>query len=512
MPPCLGTSGCETRSAFSRRTGAILALLGAISLGAGTWARADTLGDARQLSRLGEPLRLSIPVRADTGPALQERCLGIVAPEPSDGLPHILTGNVVVERQGTATVVLVSTSSAVREPVTRLVLRTGCEGSTRAYTLFLEPAGSTRQVRAVGQPGPRLAGAPGAPEPAARPFVDNTASRPTVTILPVIPANRVMAAGEPPRPGGRTAASGERTTGPSPAAAKPGADAAEAGPRNPASGSATPVLSAAAPTRTAGASEAAATPDAGPATLEAENHTLKQQLAQVSGELHRLQQAPPPARESAGVRPPAASIVPGWEVTWPIIVALAGLAAVALGGLAWRRHHTTEEWPLTGPPSHRLASRTSLAEQPVTFRQAGVRVDVGPVEPAEEPRATNRPAVALRPLTPAAIPPASLLLQPSADDLGRELEQELFIAERAHSALERAHPEIVEALVRSWGTAAARNELATLLQPGSTELARMSGEAVAELRLLLRIAQELTARTVPDGAVHAGFGPPAPAW
>ena len=112
-------------------------------------AACEILGDARQLSRVGEPLRVSIPIRADGGPALNERCLTVAAPTQSDGLPHILTANVAVERDASSAAVTVTTATAMREPVVRILLRTTCDGASRQYTLFLEPAGSTRQIRAV---------------------------------------------------------------------------------------------------------------------------------------------------------------------------------------------------------------------------------------------------------------------------------------------------------------------------------------------------------------------------
>jgi hypothetical protein len=138
-----------------------------------------------------------------------------------------------------------------------------------------------------------------------------------------------------------------------------------------------------------------------------------------------------------------------------------------------------------------------------------VRTEVDAGALGLEPAARVTVAAASR--EPAALAPAPLRLQPSPEDLARELEHELRVAERSHSALERAHPEVVESLTRAWGTAAARNHLAALLAPGSQELARMSGEAVAELRLLLRVAEDLPLRNGFD-PTPVGFTPPAPAW
>lgn len=467
-------------------------------------APAETLGDALQLSRLGEPLRVVVPIRPDGSPPLIDRCLAVVAPGQSDGLPHILTANVAVGRDAGSGTVLVTTSAPVREPVVRLLLRTTCDGATRQYTLFLEPPGSTRQVRAVAQSGPRVgsllpgvgSGRPADSSPGAtsagRELAPRTpASAPVVTVIPVAPAPTQ-------RP------------------------AAVADPKPTQAGDAAPLIAAASPSvaspmsepaRTEAPSAEAAAPPAPPPTaaLEAENQTLKQQVAALTGELQRLQQTPAPQRASPAA-PVAGGTVralgsPRWELAWPVLVALAGLAALIVGGFGFmwrRRHHPVDEWMLTGPPSHRVASRTSLAEEPVPFKQVGVRTDIRP----EEAGATT---IALSSPREHTVAPATLRLQPSADDLGRELEQELFIAERAHSALERAHPDIVDALTRCWGTAAARHQLARMLDAASPELARMSGEAVAELRLLMRIAEDPNPREDTDSAPRT-LSPPAPAW
>ena len=107
------------RRTVARGTAALVMTV--FSLAVGGVARGETLGDARQLSRLGEPLRLSIPVRPDGGPPLQDACVAVVPPPQSDGLAHILTANVVVERQGAAGAsVTVTTANPIREPVMRL--------------------------------------------------------------------------------------------------------------------------------------------------------------------------------------------------------------------------------------------------------------------------------------------------------------------------------------------------------------------------------------------------------
>lgn len=476
---------------------------------------ADTVGDARQLSRLGEPLRLSIPVLTDAGQTLDARCLGVVSPRESDGVPHILTARVAIERQSSGTQVMVSTTTPMREPVTRLLLRTTCDGATRVYTLFLDPPGSGRVIRAIGRPGPRLSntGASAAPAagtgiPAAEP---TPGAVPAVTVIPVIQAgSRATLAAIPAQPA---------------AAASPtGAPAARAGSR---SAGATEVLRGAEPVP----SDAKMPRPVTDSAVAAENATLKQQLAELNGELQRLQNSSVTAGESPPLettpRPPAsprparpmpraageaASAGVPWDEGWPLAIALGGLAALSVGGLLWRRHgHRAEDWALTGPPSHRVASRTSLSEEPVTFRQAGMRTDMEVANDSVSSPLAQSAQVPRREEAAADMRPAPLLLQPSAEDLARDLEHELIIAERSHSALERSHPDIVELLTRSWGTAAARGHLAAILAAGSVEMGRMSGEAVAELRLLVRVAEDLGQRNATP-ALSVAITPPTPAW
>ncbi|MDQ6618776.1 MAG: hypothetical protein M3Z31_03620 [Pseudomonadota bacterium] len=490
-------------------------------------AQGETVGDARQLSRLGEPLRLAIPVRADGGPPLVDRCIAIAAPPQSDGLPHILTANVAVEREAATGTIVVTTPSPVREPVVRLLLRTGCDGSARQYTLFLEPPGSTRQIRAVAQTLPRIAasgpaistGTAGRDVPSNPP----STAAPLVTVIPVIPtarpANEATALKGNLSAKGPTSASSDRprVTGVAPVPSAGGSDT-RPGPRR--AGANDPPrdsMTGTAPQPAAAAFDAKDNRAVDAAALEAENVALREQLARMNDELQRLQHAPaamPTSGVPAPVTPapravaqPTASAPPRWEAAWPVLVALVGLASLVAGGFMWRRRqHAADDWALTGPPSHRVASRTSLAEEPVTFKQAGVRGE-GRSDERALGDAAAMSADAKR--TSSFASPLPLLIQPSTEDLARELEQEIFVAERAHSALERAHPEIVDVLTRSWGTAAARNHLQRLLDGGSVDLARMSGEALAELRLLLRVADDPTAR---NGDARAAMSPSTPAW
>lgn len=439
-------------------------------LGSSAATDAETLGDARQLSHVGEALRLRIPVVLDTAPPLDTNCLGIVAPSSPDGVPHLLSARIALERARGA--LTIETDAVMREPVVRLLVRTHCSGEVRAYTLLLEPPGSSRLVQVPPQ-AMRVDAANG------RASSSEAAAAASVTVIPVRPSGAL----KPTQPAASAvapangASMSRETTAPSP----PSTDAATAS----------------------------------PGQLEAENETLKRRLDELNAEVDRLQRANNDAKgagsaqaaaprnqaQSAAALPLPPDMLAGrWDVGLSLAIGLGGLAAVVIA-FVWQRRRGGD-WPLTGPPSHRVVSRTSLAEDPVPFKPSGPPLPERP--PRAEPPQVERRRQAI------ARASASVLLQPSADDLARELEAELEAAERGHSSLERLYPDLVEALARAWGTASARAQLASILNETSPDTSEMPADVVAELQLLQRIAEDLAQRPGPKPPPTA-LGPITPA-
>jgi hypothetical protein len=329
-----------------------------LALAASMSARGDVLGEARLLSALGEPLRVTVPVHADSGPALAGPCLALRGGTAGDDVPHIVTARVAVERNGAAAHVAITTSEPVHEPVVRLVLQTTCAGDVRRYTLLLEPAD----------------GVPKASSSIVRRDVE------IVLAAPRVAANAAVTPDEP-------------------------------------------------PTEATGASRTDVVPVDALLRLQDENAALRRELAEVRSELEqRMVTAAAATRASSPAsREPRDGITtaagaPGWDAGWPVYAAMGGLLSIAAGGLLWRRRHAphaTEEWALTGPPSQRTMSRTSLAQQPVRFEPPGIAAEAAEdLRSLTLLRATGADGVIrrrhLRDGTGSA---AALLLQPSAEEL-----------------------------------------------------------------------------------------------
>jgi hypothetical protein len=116
-------------------------ITGAIALLATPCALALSLGDAAPQSSLGQPLRVVVPIDASKAPSLTAACVRVIADASGgNGPPRLLTGRVTIDRTAAGARLLVTTSRAVNEPVVRLAVQAGCDGTTRRdYVLLLDP-------------------------------------------------------------------------------------------------------------------------------------------------------------------------------------------------------------------------------------------------------------------------------------------------------------------------------------------------------------------------------------
>ena len=105
------------------------------------------LAEVVQQSALGEPLRVVIPVIANSDDAsddnLSGECTKLVAP-PGDrsesDLPQLTGGRVSLERSAKGTQLVVTSGRPMNEPVLALTVQVGCRDSIRRqYTLLLDP-------------------------------------------------------------------------------------------------------------------------------------------------------------------------------------------------------------------------------------------------------------------------------------------------------------------------------------------------------------------------------------
>jgi hypothetical protein len=99
------------------------------------------LGSADVRSRLGEPLRLIVPVRLSGNETLSEECVKSASSNIDDGIPVILGAKVTLQASATSGMsLLVISREPVVEPIVKLVLAAGCgAGVEREYVLLLDP-------------------------------------------------------------------------------------------------------------------------------------------------------------------------------------------------------------------------------------------------------------------------------------------------------------------------------------------------------------------------------------
>src|SRR5215472_6471388 len=153
------------------------------------------LAEVVQQSALGEPLRVVIPVIANSDDAsddnLSGECTKLVAP-PGDrsesDVPQLTSGRVSLERSAKGTQLVVTSSRPINEPVLSLTVQVGCTDSIRRqYTLLLDPpAIDTPMADAAGVPREAIASevrraealvaAPCPEEPAAHPSPERSAT------------------------------------------------------------------------------------------------------------------------------------------------------------------------------------------------------------------------------------------------------------------------------------------------------------------------------------------------
>ncbi len=130
-------------------------ITGAIALLATPCALALSLGDAAPQSSLGQPLRVAVPIDASKAQSLTAACVHVIADASGgNGPPRLLTGRVTIDRTAAGTQLLVTTARAVNDPVVRLAVQAGCDGTTRRdYVLLLDPPAAGAAVAVVAKRG-----------------------------------------------------------------------------------------------------------------------------------------------------------------------------------------------------------------------------------------------------------------------------------------------------------------------------------------------------------------------
>ena len=126
-------------------------ITGALALLTAPCALALSLGDATTQSSLGQPLRVVVPVDASKAQSLTNACVHVIADAAGgSGPPRLLTGRVTIDRTAAGAQLLVTTAQPVNDPVVRLGVQAGCDGTTRRdYVLLLDPPAAGATTAAV---------------------------------------------------------------------------------------------------------------------------------------------------------------------------------------------------------------------------------------------------------------------------------------------------------------------------------------------------------------------------
>src|SRR6266567_1875465 len=137
LPPLASSVACATKQAL---------LLATLCIGptVANSVQAIGLDEIAQQSRLGEPLRLMIPLLTNasdelSGDEFAGECFKVI-PATANDLPQVQFPMVALEHRGGRAFVVVSTAYPITEPIMRVAVRAGCRVSmNREYTLLFDP-------------------------------------------------------------------------------------------------------------------------------------------------------------------------------------------------------------------------------------------------------------------------------------------------------------------------------------------------------------------------------------
>jgi pilus assembly protein FimV len=180
------------------RTRFLIAIVALASSGAAT---ALGFGPVRSTAVLGQPLNLAVPVNLAEGESLSAECAGAEVQSGENKLaPGTVRVRVTQGRDASESILRISTSSVVEEPVLTVTLSAGCPTRlSRTFVLLADPplvTVTTASAPAEPQSLPTVTGTTSAPVTAAAPPVASTAPR---AARPEAPPRRTRAArGEEP--------------------------------------------------------------------------------------------------------------------------------------------------------------------------------------------------------------------------------------------------------------------------------------------------------------------------
>jgi hypothetical protein len=125
-----------SRRSRARVSAVALAVLATFTAGP---AAALSLGNPDVVSFLGQPLHLRVPVAFDPADGSAQQCVHLIG-QPGGDVPSLTVARVDIERGPTGSVLRVTTSQPIDEPVLRVALEIGCtQRMRREFTLLIDP-------------------------------------------------------------------------------------------------------------------------------------------------------------------------------------------------------------------------------------------------------------------------------------------------------------------------------------------------------------------------------------
>jgi len=111
------------------------------------------LGDITLHSNLGQPLRATVPVRADADEQLDGSCFSLVRPERTDDFTYLTQASLALEEVNGRLQLRIRSPQAISEPFVRLLIQADCgQGRVnRVFTLLLDPEELSPSLSAAGQ-------------------------------------------------------------------------------------------------------------------------------------------------------------------------------------------------------------------------------------------------------------------------------------------------------------------------------------------------------------------------
>jgi hypothetical protein len=154
------------------------------SVAAPAWAL--SVGGPEVQSKIGQPLKVRIPLSLQPGEELNPDCVRSLNPKGDDA-PAVVNPRLVFDSLPRPAAVLLTTRSAVAEPAVRFAVQVGCDNPiTKEFVVLLEPPGADD----LRPPVVSAAAPSGAPAPVA------SSSAPQASAAPAKPSGAPAAAGQ----------------------------------------------------------------------------------------------------------------------------------------------------------------------------------------------------------------------------------------------------------------------------------------------------------------------------